>query len=92
MFSSRNNTHEVTLSLLPLNIWLLIMMTLTYFGALPLWMGLVLPRVRAFIGVMPGLSTIVANAGWKFFSLGSLLTWLLAAVVTLFSLAWTKFL
>jgi hypothetical protein len=36
-------------------------------------MGLVPRRVRAFIGVMSGLSTIVANAGRKFFSLGSLL-------------------
>jgi hypothetical protein len=92
MFSSRDNTHEVTLILLSLNIWLLIMMTLTCFGALPLWMWLVLPRVRAFIGEMPGLSTIVENAGRKFFRLGSLLTWLLAAVITLFALARTEFL
>jgi hypothetical protein len=41
---------------------------------------------------MPELSTIIANAGWKFLSLGSLLTWLLAAVITLFALARTKFL
>jgi hypothetical protein len=41
---------------------------------------------------MSGLSAIVANVGWKFFRLGSLLTWLLAAVITLFALARTKFL
>jgi hypothetical protein len=45
-------------------------------------MGLVPPRVQAFIGIMPGLSTIVANAGRKFFRLESLLMWPLAAVVT----------
>jgi hypothetical protein len=55
-------------------------------------MWLVLPRVQAFIGEMPGLSTIVANVGRKFFRLGSLLTWLLAVVITLFALARTKFL
>jgi hypothetical protein len=67
-------------------------MTLTCFGALPLWTGLVQPRVRACIGVMPGLSTFVANAGRKFFRLGSLLTRLLVAVVILFAPARTKFL
>jgi hypothetical protein len=72
--------------------WLLDMMTLICFGALPLWMGLVPPRVRAFIGIIPELSTIVANAGRKLFRLGKLLMGLLAAVVTLFALARTKFL
>jgi hypothetical protein len=67
------------------------MMTLICFGALPLWMGLVPPRVRAFIGIMLGLYTIVANAGRTFFRLGSLLMGLLAAVITLFALARTKF-
>jgi hypothetical protein len=37
------------------------------------------------------LSTIVANVGWKSFRLGSMLTWLLAAVIILFALARTKF-
>jgi hypothetical protein len=55
-------------------------------------MGLVPPRVQAFFGIMSGFSTIVANAGQKFFRLGSLLTWLLAVVITLFALARTKFL
>jgi hypothetical protein len=55
-------------------------------------MWLVLPRVRAFIGEMLGLSTIVANAGRKFFRLGSLLMWLLASVATSFALARKKFL
>jgi hypothetical protein len=67
-------------------------MTLACFGALSLWMGLVQPRVRAFLGVMPGLSTIVANAGREFLSLRSLLTWIFAVVVPLFALARTKFL
>jgi hypothetical protein len=67
-------------------------MTLICFGALPLWIGLVPPRVQAFFGIMSGFSTIVANAGQKFFRLGSLLTWLLAVVITLFALARTKFL
>jgi hypothetical protein len=40
---------------------------------------------------MFGLSTIAASAGWKSFRLGSLLTWLLVIVVTLFAPARTKF-
>ena len=67
-------------------------MTLTCFGTLSLWTGLVQPRVRACIGVMPGLSTFVANAGRKFLRLGSSLTWLLVAVVIWFAPARTKFL
>jgi hypothetical protein len=39
-------------------------------------LGLLLSRVRALIGKMPGLSTIVAYAGPKFFKLGHLL-WIL---------------
>jgi hypothetical protein len=73
VFSSKNNTHEVKLVLLHLNSCLLAVMTHICFGALPLCMGLVPPRVRAFIGIMPGLSTIVANVGWTFLSLVSLL-------------------
>jgi hypothetical protein len=57
-----------------MNNWLLVMMILILLGALPRWTGLVPPRVWAFIGEMLGLSTIVANAGRKSFSLGSLLT------------------
>jgi hypothetical protein len=74
VFSSRNNTYKVTLTLLYMNNWLLVMMILILLGALPRWTGLVPPRVWAFIGEMLGLSTIVANAGRKSFSLGSLLT------------------
>jgi hypothetical protein len=92
MFSTRNTTHEITLILLSLHIWLLVLMTLTCFGALSLWTGLVQPRVWACIGVMPGLSTIVENVGWKFLRLGSLLTWLLVAVVISSAPARTKFL
>jgi hypothetical protein len=91
VFSNRNNTHEVMLTLLYMNNWLLVMMILIFFGALPRWTVLVPLRVWAFIGEMPGLSTIVANAGRKSFRLGSLLMWLLATVVTLFAPARTKF-
>jgi hypothetical protein len=79
------------LTSLYMNSRLLVMMILIFLGALPRWTGLVPPRVWAFIGKMPGLSTIVANVGRKSFRLGSLLMWLLAAVVTLFAPARTKF-
>jgi hypothetical protein len=69
VFSSRNDTHKVRMALLHLSSWLLVVITLICSGALPLRMWLVLPRVRAFIGIMPRLSTIVANAGWRFFGL-----------------------
>jgi hypothetical protein len=78
------------LTLLHLNIWLLVMMILICLGAFPRWTGLVPPMVWAFIGEMPELSTIIANAGRKSFRLGRLLMWLLAAVVTLFAPARTK--
>jgi hypothetical protein len=91
VFSIRNNTPEVMLTLVDLNIWLLVMMTRICFAALPRWMWLALPKVRACVGIMSGLSTIVANAGRKSFRLGSMLTWLLAVVITLFSPARTKF-
>jgi hypothetical protein len=42
-------------------------------GVLLLLLGLLLPGVRALICIMPGLSTIVAYAGQKFFRLGHLL-------------------
>jgi hypothetical protein len=34
---------------------------------------ILLPGIREITYEMPGLSTIVANAGWKFFGLGNLL-------------------
>jgi hypothetical protein len=42
-------------------------------------LGLVLPRVHAFIGIMPRLSTIVANVREKFFRLRNL--WLGLAIL-----------
>jgi hypothetical protein len=42
-------------------------------GVLLLLLGLLMPVVRALICIMPGLSTIIAYAGWKFFRLGHLL-------------------
>jgi hypothetical protein len=59
--------------LLHLNRGLLVAIALGYSGVLILLLGLVLPRVWAFIGIMLWLPTIVANAGWKFFRLGDLL-------------------
>jgi hypothetical protein len=46
------------------------------FGVLLLLLGLLLSGVRALIGKMPELSTIVAYAGRKLFKLGNLL-WIL---------------
>jgi hypothetical protein len=47
-----------------------------------LLLGLLLPGVRALICIIPGLSTIVANAGWKFFRLGHLLLILLVLEIS----------
>jgi hypothetical protein len=79
VFSDKDVTHEVQLSLLHLNCQLLAVIALICFGALPLQMGLVLPRVQTFMGIVPGLSTIVANAGWEFSGLGSLMLCLLVS-------------
>jgi hypothetical protein len=47
-----------------------------------LLMGLLLPGVRALICIMPGLSTIVAYVGRKFFRLGHLLLILLVLEIS----------
>jgi hypothetical protein len=72
VLSDRKVTREVKLALLYLNRGLPIAIALSYSGVLILLLGLVLPRVRAFIGIMPWLPTIVANVGWKFLLLGDL--------------------
>jgi hypothetical protein len=73
VLSDKEVTCDVKLALLHLNRGLLVVIALGYSGVLILLLSLVLPRVRAFIGIMPWLPTIVANAGWKFFWLGGLL-------------------
>jgi hypothetical protein len=59
------------------------MVVLSGSGFLLLLLGLLLSGVRALIGKMPGLSTIVAYAGWKFFNLGHLLWNLLVMEIPL---------
>jgi hypothetical protein len=59
----RKFTREVKLALLHLNRGLLVTIALSYSGVLILLLKLILPRVRALIGIMPWLPTIVANAG-----------------------------
>ena len=63
VFSDRDVTPEIQLALLHLKGRLLAVITFSCSGVLILLLGVVLLRVRALICVMPGLSTIVANAG-----------------------------
>jgi hypothetical protein len=77
VFSNRDVTHEIQFALLHSKAWLLAVVAFTGSGVLLLLLGLLLPGVRALICIMPGLSTIVANAGRKFFRLGHLLLILL---------------
>jgi hypothetical protein len=79
MPSNRKVTREVKLALLHLDHGLLVMIALGYFGVRGLLLGLDPPRVRALIGIMPWLPTVVANAGWKFLWLGDL--WLSLTVL-----------
>jgi hypothetical protein len=73
MLSDRKVTGEVKFALLHLNRGLLVTIALGYSGVLILLLGLVPPRVWAFIGKIPWLPTIVTNVGWKFLCLGDLL-------------------
>jgi hypothetical protein len=82
VLSDRKVTREVKLALLHLNCGLLVTFALSYSGVLILLLGLVLPRVWAFIGIMPWLPTIVANAGWKFHWLGDLLRGLMVLKIS----------
>jgi hypothetical protein len=63
MLSDRRVTREVKLTLLHSNHGLLVTIALSYSGARSLLFGLDPLRVWALIGIMPGLSTIVANTG-----------------------------
>jgi hypothetical protein len=67
MLSDRKVTREVKLTLLHLNHGLFVTIALSYSGVRSLFLGLDSLRVWALIGIMPGLSTIVANTGLKFF-------------------------
>jgi hypothetical protein len=60
-----------------LKAWLLAVVAISGSGVLLLLLGLLLSGVQALICIMPGLSTIVAYAGRKFFRLGHLLLILL---------------
>jgi hypothetical protein len=73
VLSDKSVTREVKLALLHMNGELIVTFALSYSGVLILLLVLILPRVWAFIGTMPWLPTIVANAGWKFLWLGDLL-------------------
>jgi hypothetical protein len=75
----RRVTREVKLTLLHLNHGLLVTIALSYSGVRSLLFGLDPLRVWALIGIMPGLSTIVANTGLKF--LGLEVLWLSLAVL-----------
>jgi hypothetical protein len=79
MLSNRRITREVKLTLLHLNHGLLVTIALSYSGARSLLFSLDPLRVWALIGIMPGLSTIVANTGLKFLWLEVL--WLSLAVL-----------
>jgi hypothetical protein len=79
MLSDRKVTREVKLTLLHLNHGLLVTIALSYSGVRSLLLGLDPLRVWALIGIMPGLSTIVANTGLEFLWLEVL--WLSLAVL-----------
>jgi hypothetical protein len=72
MLSDRKVTREVKLTLLHLNYGLLVTISLSYSRVRSRLLGLDPLRVWAFIGIMPELPTIVANAGLKFLWLGEL--------------------
>jgi hypothetical protein len=67
-FSEREITHRVKLVWLPLKDRLHAVITLSCPDVLILLLG-----NRSITYEFPGLSTIVAKAGWKFFGLGNLL-------------------
>jgi hypothetical protein len=68
MILDRNVTYEFQLALLHLRAWLVVVDSRS--GVLLLLLGLLLSGVRALIGEMPGLSTIVAQPGRKIFGCG----------------------
>jgi hypothetical protein len=81
-FSNRDVTHEIQLALLHLKTCLLAGFAISGSGVLLLLLRFLLSGVRALISIMPWLSTIVANAGRKFFRLGHLLLILLVLEIS----------
>jgi hypothetical protein len=69
----RGVTQEIQLALLHWKAWLVVVVVISGSGVLLLLLGLLLSGVRALLCVMPGLSTIVAQTGWKLSGLGDLL-------------------
>jgi hypothetical protein len=72
-FVHRGVTQENQLALPHLTAWLVAVVVISGSGVLLLLLGLLLSGVQAFICVMPRLSTIVAQTGWKVSGLGNLL-------------------
>jgi hypothetical protein len=68
MVLDRSVTYEIQLALLHLRAWLVVFDSRS--GVLLLLLGLLLSGVRALIGKMPVLSTIVAQTGWKILGFG----------------------
>jgi hypothetical protein len=68
MVLDRSVTDEIQLALLHLRAWPVVVDSRS--RVLLLLLGLLLFGVRALIGKMPGLSTIVAQTGWKIFGCG----------------------
>jgi hypothetical protein len=75
-FWDRGVTQEIQLALLHLKAWLVAVVVNSVSGVL-------LSGVRALLCVMPGLSTIVAQTGWKVSGLGDLLLGFLDKAVPL---------
>jgi hypothetical protein len=69
----RGVTQENQLALPHLTPWLVAVVVISGSGVLLLLLGRLLSGVRALLCVMPGLSTIVAQTGWKVSGLGDLL-------------------
>jgi hypothetical protein len=79
-FVHRGVTQEIRLALLHSTAWLVTVVVISGSGVLRLLLGLLLSGVQALTCVMPGLSTIVAQTGWKVSGLGNLLLALLEEV------------
>jgi hypothetical protein len=73
MVLDRGVTQEFQLALLHLRAWLVVIVVDSGSGVLLVLLGVLLSWVRALLCVMPGLSTIVAQMGWKVSGLGDLL-------------------
>jgi hypothetical protein len=73
----RGVTHEIQLALQHLKAWLVAVVVNNGFGVLRLLLGLLLSRAQALLCVMPGLSTLVGQTGWKVSGLVNLLLALL---------------